>query len=144
MNIDPKEWKQLEETKATARQWREYEQNYRSYMVTKYFSQVGVGKTTVALEEGASIVCEKALNYKVLEQNLNAVFDLMIGAQDRADGTPYTAEQMEHSARLHKLVKWKPELNLTEYKKLTPEERAIFDNALVKSPATPTLEVVRK
>lgn len=40
------------------------------------------------------------------------------------------------------LVNWKPELKISEYRKLTESEHAIFDQVLTITPGTPQLEIV--
>lgn len=49
--------------------------------------------------------------------------------------TPQGAYIAEH------LVKWTPDLSLTEYKKLAPEDKAIIDAVIVTTDAAPTLEI---
>lgn len=39
------------------------------------------------------------------------------------------------------LVKWKPEVVLSEYRKLTDEERMAFDQCLIIKPGSPSLEI---
>jgi len=41
-----------------------------------------------------------------------------------------------------RLVKWKPELSLTEYKALTDEQRKMIDPCVTTTPGLPTIEVV--
>ena len=41
-----------------------------------------------------------------------------------------------------RLVKWKPELSLTEYKKLPEKFKKLFDEVVISKEATPTLELV--
>lgn len=43
-----------------------------------------------------------------------------------------------------KLVDWKPQLVLKEYRKLTAEEMQLFDHCLVIKPGSPSLELVIK
>jgi hypothetical protein len=40
------------------------------------------------------------------------------------------------------LIRWKPEVVAKEYKKLTPEDKLIFDQTLVVKPVSPSLEIV--
>ena len=42
---------------------------------------------------------------------------------------------------LDDLVKWKPEVSISEYRKLTEEERQYFDQCLVITPGSPQLEI---
>lgn len=39
------------------------------------------------------------------------------------------------------LIKWKPEVSITEYRKLTEEERHLFDQCLIIKPGSPQLEI---
>lgn len=43
---------------------------------------------------------------------------------------------------LKKLVKWKPEVSIKEYRTLTDEERHLFDQVLVIKPGMPGLEIM--
>lgn len=43
---------------------------------------------------------------------------------------------------LAKLVKWKPEISIKEYRTLTEEERNLFDQVLVIKPGMPGLDIV--
>jgi hypothetical protein len=40
-----------------------------------------------------------------------------------------------------RLVKWTPELSLTEYKQLSDKYRKIIDDVIITSEGTPTLEI---
>lgn len=40
-----------------------------------------------------------------------------------------------------RLVKWSPELSITEYRQLEPQYKAIIDTVLTVKPAAPTLEI---
>jgi hypothetical protein len=44
--------------------------------------------------------------------------------------------------KLDQLVKWKPEVAISEYRKLTEEERLRFDQCLVIKPGAPSLEIM--
>jgi hypothetical protein len=43
---------------------------------------------------------------------------------------------------LDKLVRWKPEVSIKEYRTLTDEERHLFDQVLVIKPGMPGLEIM--
>lgn len=43
---------------------------------------------------------------------------------------------------LTKLVRWKPEVSIKEYRTLTEEERHLFDQALVIKPGMPGLDIM--
>lgn len=43
---------------------------------------------------------------------------------------------------IDRLVKYKPDMSIAEYRKLTDEQRKIMDECLTTSPGSPTLEIV--
>jgi hypothetical protein len=43
---------------------------------------------------------------------------------------------------LEKLVRWKPEVSIKEYRQLTDEQRLLFDQVLVIKPGMPGLDIV--
>lgn len=54
--------------------------------------------------------------------------------------------QIEHSQEggnviAERLVKWKPELSVSEYKKLTPAQKAMIDRVITIKDATPSVEL---
>ena len=48
----------------------------------------------------------------------------------------------EGKFRAERLVKWKPELSLTEYKDLPEEFKSLIDGILTSTPATPSLKLI--
>lgn len=80
---------------------------------------------------GAILQMDHTINRKVLEPELDA---LKSALKEEGSNLPRLP--------LAKLVKWKPELNKTEYNKLTAEERQVFDRALEIKPGMPQLKVV--
>lgn len=83
------------------------------------------GVNTVELSDGSIVKGTYKINRTVDEAALQAVKENL---------------PAEKSARL---VIFKPQLSLTEYRKLTDEERKIFDAALIVRPGSVSLEVIR-
>lgn len=79
---------------------------------------------------GAILQADHVINRTVDEQQLDGLKEAMF-----AEGS--NLPQLD----LTKLIKWKPELNKTEYNKLTLEEKQIFDRCLVIKPGSPQLEI---
>lgn len=80
---------------------------------------------------GAIVQGEHILNRKVDEGELEKLKEAMF-----AEGS--NLPQLDFS----KLIKWKPEVSMTEYRKLTDEERQAFDRCLVVTPGMPGVKVV--
>lgn len=83
------------------------------------------GVNTVELSDGSIVKGTYKINRTIDEASLQAVKENL---------------PAEKSARL---VTFKPQLSLTEYRKLTDEERKIFDAALIVRPGSVSLEVIR-
>lgn len=49
----------------------------------------------------------------------------------------------EHGIRTDSIVKYKPELVLSEYRKLTDEQRHLMDTVLIVKPGMPGLEIMQ-
>lgn len=79
---------------------------------------------------GAIVQMDHKINRTVLEPELDA---LRAAIKEEGANLP--------KLNLSKLVKWKPELVMKEYRALTDEERAVFDRCLQIKPGTPALEV---
>jgi len=73
----------------------------------------------------------------VCKTNFNFVdAESLESACDKLNSTP------EGFVIAQRLVKWTPELVLSEYKKLLSDHKFIIDEALVTKPAKPTIELV--
>jgi hypothetical protein len=48
----------------------------------------------------------------------------------------------EKGIRVSEVIKWKPELSVSEYRTLTEEQRKFFDQCLIITPGSPELEIV--
>jgi len=62
-------------------------------------------------------------------------------AADPTTGLMGPSELEEHQMDVNKLIVWKPELKLSEYRKLTDAQRLVFDKLLTIKDGTPALEV---
>jgi len=116
------EWAKKELDRAKAR-----EAELREAVVAQHFHNAPIGTNHHDCDDGFDLVCVKKLNYKLDK-------DTTANAQEKL--IPLIG--IELAARL---VNWKPDLSLTEYKKLPDAARAIIDEVLTISPATPTLEL---
>lgn len=65
------------------------------------------------------------------------------GALDAMRKTQQEAVEGSNTPKLNLdvLVKWKPEVAITEYRKLTDEERHFFDQCLIIKPGSPQVEI---
>lgn len=90
-----------------------------------YFPKPAEGKTTVETD-GFQLVCEQKISRNIDEAlltNLKKHFTLL-------------------SIPTDKLVRRNPDLNLREYRKLTPQMRKQFDRCLTVKPATPFIKII--
>ena len=79
---------------------------------------------------GAVLCADHVINRTVDEQQLEALREAMF-----AEGSNLP------KLDLTKLIRWKPELVLSEYRKLSEEERHTLDQALVIKPGSPQLDI---
>lgn len=99
----------------------------REKIVERYFKGVNDAGTYHAQVGERDVVLTKKFNYK-LDQKTT------LAAQQAV------AEKVGQVLAA-RVVKWKPELSLTEYKQLPDEARAIIDEVLTITPATPAIEI---
>jgi hypothetical protein len=88
------------------------------------------GTEKVSLPAGWQLKLECKNNYKF--DNLES----LEMAQGKFEETP------EGFAAFQRLVRWKPELSIGEYKKLLPEQKRIIDEVLTSTPAKPVIELI--
>jgi hypothetical protein len=79
---------------------------------------------------GAVLCADHVINRSVDEQQLEGLREAIA-----AEGS--NLPQLD----LTKLIRWKPELVLSEYRKLTEVERHAFDQCLVIKPGSPQLDI---
>ena len=106
------------------------EAELREAVVAQHFHNAPIGTNHHECDDGSDLVCVKKYNY-TLDKETTA------NAQEKL--IPVIG--VELAARL---VNWKPDLSLSEYKKLPEAAKAIIDTVLTISPATPTLELKDK
>ena len=106
---------------------KEYEMNMRKHIVGRLFPNAKEGTNNFNLGNGYKLTAVVKFNYKF---ESNDKVQEMIMEFERIDS--------DVSARL---VKWKPEPSITEYRKLTVMSKAIADKAIVITDATPSLEI---
>ena len=106
---------------------KEYEMNLRKHIISRMFPNAKEGTNNFELGNGYKLTAVVKFNYKF---ESNDKVQEMIMEFERIDS--------DVSARL---VKWKPEPSITEYRKLTGMSKAIADKAIIITDATPSLEI---
>ena len=106
---------------------KEYEMNIRKYIMGRLFPNAKEGTNNFDLGNGYKLTAVVKFNYKF---ESNDKVQEMIMEFERIGS--------DVSARL---VKWKPEPSITEYRKLTGQYKAIADAAIIITDATPSLEI---
>lgn len=106
------------------------EAELRAAIVDREFASLTDGTQNVELGKGYILKAVGKLNYNLDSDKTNEALDELIASGN--DG-PFVAER---------LVKFKPSLSVSEYKKLTPERQRFFDEALTITQGAPTLTIV--
>lgn len=113
----------------------------RSKVFKFYFPVPEEGTNTVPLNDGtgAVIKAQHVINRSVdvgSFEALRAAQTLALEAQSAGGAAPNAPV-----LQFDKLVKWKPEVSITDYRKLTKEEQLYFDQCLIIKPGSPQLEI---
>lgn len=95
------------------------------------------GTENVDLGNGYAAKIVKKENYGFVKDESGKIDKRLIDSaldhiEENVDGGRIIAER---------LVKWTPDLSLTEYKQLPPEAKAIIDKVIVVTSGAPTLEI---
>ena len=106
---------------------KEHEMNMRKHIVGRLFPNAKEGTNNFNLGNGYKLTAIVKFNYKF---ESNDKVQEMIMEFERIGS--------DISARL---VKWKPEPSITEYRKLTGMSKEIADKAIIITDATPSLEI---
>lgn len=115
------EWNNIAET---MKELKKKEIDLRIKLADHYFPNPDEGTNTVDLGNGWKVKDKHKINRKCDEASFDAVFkELPEGTKDR-------------------LIKYKPEVVLKEYRRLSLREQKIFDQALIIKPGTPELQLV--
>lgn len=115
------EWKQ---TADHLRALKDKEAKLRAQLFGFFFTEPTEGTNTIDLARGWKLKGIHKINRNIDEAALPATLEEL-------------GEGMEE-----KLITYKPQLNMREYKKLTDEQRQTLDHALIVKPGAPTLEIV--
>lgn len=81
------------------------------------------------------------------DYKLKAVFKTSYTLNNKDNAVDKMLTKLENSGEegkfiAERLVKYKPELSVTEYKNLSPKMKKIVDEVVSTKPATPTIEIV--
>ena len=106
---------------------KEYEMNMRKHIVGRLFPNAKEGTNNFDLGNGYKLTAVVKFNYKF---ESNDKIQEMITKFERINSDVYA-----------RLVKYKPEPSITEYRKLTGQHKAIADAAIIITDATPSLEI---
>jgi hypothetical protein len=98
----------------------------RKRIVAKFFPTPKEGVNSHPLEAGWVMKADCGIDRKIEEAVLTTLKPAFKEAKISVD----------------KLVRWKPELAVKEYRALNEEQRHLFDQALIIKPSSPQLEIV--
>lgn len=133
----------LEELSAQLKPWVDYKDQLVAYIIARHFRDYTTGIHTVSLPDGSVVEFAKKENVAINEDLLPVVFDKMVGI-NRVDGVAISDEQVKTLNQLYKLVRWSPALDKRQYDKLPDAAKAIFEHALRRTPAKPSLTLKDK
>lgn len=131
-NDEINEW--LEAKKAAAH-WAAEENRLRLAVIARNFGEEhkAEGTENVALDDkGYGLKAVFKLNYS-LDNKGDAVDKALTKLEKSGDEGKFLADR---------LVKWKPELSLSEWRNLPEKYQKLFDDVLTVKPGTPSLEFV--
>lgn len=114
--------------KATAQQWADYELQLRQQIAAQ-FGAAGDGSRTTDVGNGYKLGVVKSTRYTVDNTaEMRALVDKFIAFRDTEEvGT--------------KLLKWKPSLSVSAYRKLPDWGRVYFDKFVTTTPNLPAIEI---
>ena len=118
---------QWNEAKEELKRWRDKESELRDILVANLFNKDIVESTeTIQLANGWTLKATKKLNYK-LDNTQGEVAALCASLPDSLSRS---------------LVRWKPELSLSTYRKLDPHTKQRLDAMLIIDPSKPSLDLI--
>ena len=106
------------------------EMELRKYIVKREFSSVIEGINNIELGNGYKLKATLKYNYVIDNNKIDSALDEL--AKINNEGS-FIAER---------IVKWKADLVLKEYRELEPQYKKIIDEVLTIKDAAPTLEIV--
>lgn len=138
-NLDDKtliaEWDKTAKYAAT---WKYKEAALREEVVKRIFANdITAGTYNYELGLGYKLKCVKKDTYTPVTKKTNPD-DITINDALQRIG------EMGNEGKfiVGRIIKWKPELSLTEYKNLSDDMKKIITDALIIKPAMPTLEII--
>jgi hypothetical protein len=123
----------LEQQKAAeqAAFWKARDAELRGMIWGQDFAEAELGKQhTKELGNGYKLKAKRPISYK-LDANTRAALDEIAALGNEG---PFIADR---------LVKWKPELSISEYGKLSEGYKTIIDKVLTTTPGLPVIELVK-
>lgn len=110
----------------------------RRSVVARYLTQPNEGMNNVELGKGYLLKIQQPFNYTLSNSEKPKSGEPL--ATDKAlDAIKALGNEGKFIA--DRLVKWKPELSITEYRNLAPQYKAVIDKALTITPGLPTIEI---
>ena len=106
------------------------EMELRKFIVKREFSSVKEGINNIELGNGYKLKATLKYNYVIDNNKIDSALDEL--AKINNEGS-FIAER---------IVKWKADLVLKEYRELEPQYKKIIDEVLTIKDAAPTLEIV--
>ena len=102
------------------------EKELRLRIMSSVFPDAKEGINNYPLEGGYVLKGTRVISRKIDEASLSAIADQLASAGVSVDS----------------LIRYKPELSVSQYKKLSAEQRMIFDQALIIKDGLPQLDIV--
>lgn len=111
----------------------------RSRIAKFFFPAPDEGTNTLPLKDGtgANLKMIHTIDRKVDEGELEALREAMTAAEDDPQNNLHGLE-----LDFTKLIIWKPELKIAEYRKLSEAQQQVFDRVLVVKPGMAQLDIV--
>jgi hypothetical protein len=117
-------------TQGILQTYKQKESELRTEIVRRSFDTAPTGTTNISLPKGFVLKCVKKVNYNVDQKNIKVALAAIAKLGNEGE---FIAGR---------LIKWKAELSLTEYKQIPDSVKKIIDGAITIVPAMPTLEIV--
>jgi hypothetical protein len=140
--VTPQELAQWYELKDTLAKVKQAEALLRGRIYRHYFQDPKEGTNNYDIGDGTGAVLKAN---RVIDRKVDvAALDALKKAQEENWGeskAPGTVPQVP-LLKLDELIRWKPELAISEYRKLTDNERHYFDQCLIIKDGSPSLEIV--
>lgn len=124
-----------EKVSAKAKELKDEEMKLRNELLFDYFKYDGddrKGTTNYPLENNCKLKAIFKLNFK-LENKNDETRDMVDELRAHSTEAAFVADR---------LVKWKPEISISDYNQLSLEFKTIVDTVLTISPGTPTLDIM--